>query len=434
MALQKSLGLFRLTMYGVGTIIGAGIYSVIGPAAAEAGSALWLSFVLAAVVSGFTAVSYAELASALPSAGAEHNFMREAFPSAPAFAFLVGLFIVLHGAATLATVALTFGQYLQRFIELNPVVVALTLMALLTGVNVAGLKRASSLNVVLTTLQIGCLAALIGAVAFSDRFFATVADRISWPGDTSGVLRGTAIVFFIYTGYEHMASLAEEAKRPERDVWKAFLLALGFTTVAYLSIVLVSLSLVDPGELARSPFPLAHVAAQRSPLLATAIAVAALLATANAVLSASVSGSRLVFGMARSGDFPRSLTATTASDQAPWAAALAVLVIAAGLAAMGEIKIAASLSSLGAVLVFTAINLAVIFLRYRKPDLKRPFRVPSIGRFPLPCALGAALSLALATQYDARVYMIFGGGVALGLLAYAGAHRLSRRDDRLGSP
>jgi len=250
---------------------------------------------------------------------------------------------------------------------------------------------------------------------------------MSWPGDTRGGRKSTAIVFFIYTGYEHMASLAEEAKRPERDVWKAFLLALGFTTLVYLSIVMVSLSLVAPGELAKSPFPLAHAGAQRSPLLATAIAVAALLATANAVLSASVSGSRLVFGMARSGDFPRSLTATTASGQAPWAAALAVLVVAAGLAAMGELKVAASLSSLGAVLVFAAINLAVIVLRYRKPDLKRPFCVPSIGRFPLPCALGVALSLVLATQYDARVYMIFAVGVTLGLIAYVGAHRLQRR-------
>lgn len=427
MALKKSLGLFRLTVYGVGTIIGAGIYSVIGPANAEAGAAIWVSFVLAAVISAFSAVSYAELASALPSAGAEHNFMREAFPSAPAAAFTVGLFIALHGAATLATVALTFGQYLQRFVEWSPVVVALVLMGLLTAVNIAGLERASSVNVVLTTLQVGCLVVLVGAAVTGDGFAANLRDRVSMPDDVGAVLRGTAIIFFIYTGYEHMASLAEEAKRPERDVWKAFLLALAVTTTVYLAIILASLSLMDPAELAKSRFPLAQVGEQRAPALGIAIALAALLATANAVLSASVSGSRLVFGMARSGDLPRPLARTATSRQSPWVAALAVLALAACLVAMGELKTVASLSSLGAVLVFTAVNASVIVLRYRKPDLARPFRVPSIGRFPWPSGLGIAVSLGLATQYDGRVYAIFAAGAALGLLGYLASRRLRER-------
>lgn len=427
MALKKSLGLFRLTVYGVGTIIGAGIYSVIAPAAAEAGSAIWLSFALAAVISAFSAVSYAELASALPSAGAEHNFMRQAFPSVPAAAFIVGLFIALHGAATLATVALTFGQYLQRFVAWSPVPVALALMALVTAVNIAGLRRASSVNVVLTILQVSCLVVLVAMAFTADRFAANLGQRMAMPDDIGAVLRGTAIVFFIYTGYEHMASLSEEAKRPDRDIWKAFLLALAITTAVYLLIIVSALSLVDAAALAQSQFPLAEAGAQRAPALGIAIALAALLATANAVLSASVSGSRLVFGMARSGDLPPALTRTVTSHQSPWAAALLVLVIAAALVAIGELKIVASLSSLGAVLVFAAINTAVIVLRYRKPDLPRPFRVPSIGRVPWPSACGVAVSLGLATQYEGRVYAIFAAGIAIGLMAYLAARRLGKR-------
>lgn len=107
--LTKWLGLVRLSLYGVGTIIGAGLYSVIGPAAGAAGNAIWMSFLVAAMISAFSGLSYAEIASALPGAGAEHNFLRKTFPAYPALAFTVGLFIAVHGAATLATVALTFG-------------------------------------------------------------------------------------------------------------------------------------------------------------------------------------------------------------------------------------------------------------------------------------------------------------------------------------
>ena len=421
--LRKSLGLFQLSIYGIGTIIGAGIYSVIAPAAEAAGDAIWITFVLAALVSSFSALSYAEIASALPGAGAEHNFLRSTFPKFPALAFVVGLFIMVHGAATLATVALTFGNYFASFSGWSATLIALVLMTAMTTINIAGLHLASRLNAFLTVLQITCLVIFAVAVLGTGDWGARLAPKLTLPADWFGVLQGTAIIFFIYTGFEHMAALTEEAKRPDRDIWRAFVIALTLTTVVYLLIVFAVLMLVSTDQLARSESPLAFAANAQSSLFGTVILSAALLATANAVLSASVSGSRILFGMARAGDLPGVLTRTLQYQRSPWLSALVFLSVAGLFAAFGDIKIVASLSSLGAILVFIAVNTAVIALRYTQPGLKRPFRVPSLGKFPITAAIGVLVSLVIAGQYDFLVYAIFGGAVGVGIGGYMLAAR-----------
>ncbi|SMH26100.1 APC family permease [Mesorhizobium australicum] len=423
--LTKSLGLIRLSLYGVGTIIGAGIYSVIGPAAGAAGEGIWLSFVLAAIISGFSGLSYAEIASALPGAGAEHNFLRKTFPAFPALAFTVGLFIAVHGAATLATVALTFGNYAQTFLPFTPVVIALVLMAIATAINIAGIGKASFISATLTVLQVSCL---IGFALFAIPSGSRgLPDFTAWSDNLAGVLQGAAILFFIYSGYEHMASLSEEAKRPDRDLWRAFMIALVATTVVYLSVILGVLSLVNAGNLAGSQSPLADAARQLGGPFGMIIVTAALVATANAVLSSSISGSRLVFGMARDGDLPKPLARTQGSSRSPWIGALAYLAVACGFAAVGEIEFVASLSSLGVTLVFATINTAVIVLRFTQPNLNRPFRMPSIGNVPPTAVLGVATSLLLAIQYDWAVYATFAGVFLLGAVPYAFIRRRGRQ-------
>lgn len=415
-SLTKSLGLVRLSLYGVGTIIGAGIYSVIGPAAGAAGEGVWLSFLIAAVISAFSGLSYAEIASALPGAGAEHNFLRKTFPAFPALAFMIGLFIAVHGAATLATVALTFGSYAQTFMPITPVIIAFVLMGLATTINITGIGKASFVSAALTVFQVSCLIAFaIFAMPSGERGlpgFAVATDNFS------GVLQGAAILFFIYSGYEHMASLSEEAKRPDRDLWRAFMIALGVTTLVYMVVILGVLNLVTADSLAGSPSPLADAAAAMGGGFAMVIIAAALVATANAVLSASLSGSRILFGMARDGDLPSPLAWTLGSSRSPWVGALAYLAVACGLASVGEIEFVASLSSLGVILVFAAINAAVIVLRFTQPGLERPFRLPSIAKVPPTALLGIVTSLLLATQYDLSVYLTFGAIFLLGALPY----------------
>ena len=423
MQLKKSLGLFQLTVYGVGTIIGSGIYSVLGPAAQDAGQSIWVSFILAAVVASFSAFSYAELATALPNAGAEHNFLRNAFPKFPAIAFLVGMFIAIHGAATIATVALTFASYFKEIVQTNEAIVALILIAVLSILNTMGIKRATWVNVGFTVAQVSGL--LILAVAaftasgFSDRLVDTMSAPINW----NGAIQATGIIFFIYTGYEHLASLSEEAKNPEKDLWKAFLLALVITTIVYLMIVFAVLTLVETDSIKQSGRALAIAGNARAPFLGHLIAIAALLATANATLSGSISVSRLLFGVSRAGDLPRPLSQKVTSRGSPWLAIVVVLFGAGAFVLLGEIKQVASLSSLGALLVFAAINAAVIVLRFLKPNLKRPFKIKgTIAGVPVIPVLGVVASLALATRYDGMIYIWFVVGVALASLGYFVRH------------
>lgn len=423
-SLPKSLGVVRLTIYGVGTIIGSGIYAVLAPAAGAAGTGVWLSFLFAALASAFTALSYAELASALPSAGGEHNFLRKAFPEWPIAAFLVGLFIAVHGAATLATVALTFANYLQRYLSVDAVAIAIAMIVGMTFLNVAGLKRAAWVNVSFTVTQVSCLVVLALASFASADFSPRIASILAQPIEWDGVFGATAIIFFVFTGYEHMASMSEEAKNPGKDLWRAFLFALVITTIVYVGISFAVLGLADASELATSKDPLVTAAQGRSPGLGVMISVAALLATANGVLSASLSVSRLLFGMARAGDMPQAFTRVTKTSKSPWIAAIVVTVGACAFAAIGEVKIVASLSSFGALLVFTTVNSAAIVLRRKQPELERPFRIPGrIGFVPLVPALGVLVSVLLATRYAASVYVLFAAGTALGLAAYAIVHR-----------
>ena len=226
-----------------------------------------------------------------------------------------------------------------------------------------------------------------------------------------------------------MAALSEEAKRPGKDLWRAFLLALLFTTVIYLSVVFSILSLLEISNLASSISPLKDAASRFSPVLGTAIGISALLATANAVLSASVSVSRILFGMARSGDLPQVLSKTTTKAKSPWVSAVLVALVAGGFVLVGEIKFVASLSSLGATLVFTAVNLAVIVLRITAPDLDRPFRIPlRIGKIPIFPVLGVIVSLAIASQYSFPVYGAFFGAAAVGIIGYWVVHQKGIRN------
>lgn len=415
--LSKSLGLFKLTVYGVGTIVGSGVYSVIGPAAQAAGSSVWLSFVFAAISSMFSAFSYAELASAFPSAGGEYNFLNQAFPKRRVVGFLVGLFIAIHSSATLATVALTFAQYLNQFIKIDFKIIALILVASLSLVNIGGLKRAAWVNVSFTVLQILGLFTLIVA-GLNTNFFSFLEKSTSIPIDLGKVLGGTSIIFFIYTGYEHLASMSEEVKDPEKNIWKAFVLALVISTIVYLGVIFSVLNLLGAEGLSKSMQPLAEAGRQKAAVLGAIISIAALLATANAVLSGSLSVSRLLFGMARGGEVPKSLMKIN-FQKSPWVAALVAMIASSIFILIGEIKFVASLSSLGALLVFASINYATIVLRFTKPKFKRPFKIPlAVFGVPVFPALGVCVSLLLALQYSLMVYVTFFSAVLLGIVVY----------------
>ena len=211
MPLKRALGLPALTFYGVGVILGAGIYSVLGAAAGRAGHALWLSFAISSLVAVLTALSYAELATAYPLASAEFTYLRRAVPRWPGLALVTGLLVALSGAATAATVAIAFASYLRTFLDVPPALVAWGLLAAATALNVVGVKESGWVNAAFTLLEAGGLVLFVVLGAGSERFGTALSAAPSF-----GVVSGAALVFFSFLGFENIANLAEEAKGPQR--------------------------------------------------------------------------------------------------------------------------------------------------------------------------------------------------------------------------
>ena len=416
-ALSRSLSLTQLIFYGVGTIVGAGIYTIIGSAAGLAGTALWVSMLCAGAAAFLTALSYGELVSMLPKAGAEYQFLKAAFPKAPLVSFLAGFLIALNAAATSATVSLAFAGYLKVFLELPAPLIALALLSLCTAINIVGLRQSTWVSISMIVIEVGGLLLLIVMGLFKG----DAGEAITLPtfGDASGIFAATALVFFVYIGFEDVANLSEEAKNPRRDVPRALLWSVAVTSLVYLLVVWAVFAVMDPGQLAQSDSPLTTAGRAVAPWLGQTLAVTAMFATASTALISLVSISRLLFGMARDGDMPRALAKTMIRRKTPWVAALVLYAGACVLLPLGEVRIIASVSALAILGVFVGVHTAVIVLRFKSPGRERPFRTPlHVGRLPLLPPLGIAISLALMTQFEPVVYAVTGGAVVFGMAVY----------------
>ncbi len=412
--LKRVLGLPALTFYGVGVILGAGIYSVLGAAAVLAGDALWLSFAISSAVAVLTALSYAELSTTYPRASAEFTYLRRAIPRFPDLALITGLLVAVSGAATAATVSIAFASYLRIFMDASPALLAWGLLAAATGLNVVGVKESGWVNTAFTLLEAGGLLLFVGLGVGSDKFGAAF---LATP--TLGVMSGAALAFFSFLGFENIANLAEEAKEPARDLPRAIFLSLGIATILYVLVALAAVALLPAEQLGEAQAPLADAARVSSTKVAGILGGIALFATANTALVSMLVASRVVFGIAREGELPRVLSTVLPRRKTPWVAIVTVAGVAAAFVPFGDVATVASLSSFASLIAFAAVNVALIVLRYREPDAPRPFRVPgAIGRFPILPAVAAATTLGVVTQLDPRA-LISGGAVVLALAAYS---------------
>ncbi len=411
--LDKSLGTLRLTFYGVGTIVGAGIYTVIGAAAGQAGTDLWLSFIFAAIAASVSAMSYAELSSTYPNAGAEFIFVRKAFPKLDLPSFLTGWTITFHSAATIAAVLLAFSGYFNTFFNIPSLLVSYGILVVLSLISITGIKKSSMANIIMVSIQLlGLLLLIIFGLLETGPPKAAFFEVKSF----SGTLAATATLFFVYTGFEHMAALGSEVKNPGKTIPRAFLLTMVFTTVIYLLISFTVLNIATPSELAKVDSPLSLAASNLNSWLPIALAVAALFATANAAFSGIISISRLLFGMASVGELPKFMTKTNAR-KVPWVTTVVVMAAVAGFLVLGDIKIVAGMSSLGALIVFVAVNIALIVLRFKAPEKERPFKVPlAIGKVPVLPIVAILISLSLVIQYEWEVYAAFVGAIIVGII------------------
>jgi APA family basic amino acid/polyamine antiporter len=429
--LKRCLGLWEIVVYGVGLILGAGIYVLIGTTAGIAGNMLWLSFLVAALVASFTALSYAELSALYPRAGAEFVFAREAFGS-PALAWVVGFWATLIGLITASAVAIGFASYLSLFVAVHPLLLAAGLLLVMSALNFWGIKESARFNTVATGIEIGGLLLVIvaGIVAMSKGSI-VAANFFMFPTDDTGlqkyapIVSAAALIFFAYLGFEDIANVAEEAQNPERVLPRAFIYALLISTLVYVLVALVAVSAVPYRQLAASSRPLSLImetlVGGKTSVL---IAVIALFATANTVLITLIVGARMLYGMAREGNLPRILGVVHEQRRTPHFTIMLFCILSLAFLMFGEIKVLAALTDIGIFLLFLAVNLANIVLRYRRADLLRPWRCPlNIGPFPVVSVLGAVSCVAMLTTLDHPIVM-FGAEFSsllagLGIFAFA---------------
>jgi amino acid transporter len=419
MKLKPVLGPVQLTFYAVGVIVGAGIYSVIGSAAGVAGEGLWLSFVIGAFVAFLTGLSYAEMTTMMPVAGAEYVYLRRAAPRADWAAFGVGAIILFSGSATAAAVATSFGGYLRFFVDVPVWFSALLLIGACTAVNIRGIHESSWVNILLTLIELSGLVLVIAAGFWAAGAAEVFAPVFAAPG--AGVMTGAAILFFVFLGFEELANVAEEARDPG-DVPRALFAGLGITTVLYVLVALAIVALAPPEMLAASEATLAAALARVWPGAAGTLSAIALFATANTVLIILIATSRLAFSMGRDGELPSIFGAVLPGRRTPWVGALFAFALGAILIPVGDLTVLAELSSISALLAFLAVNLTLIALRFQEPGAKRPFRVPgAIGKLPLVPVAAIASILFLLGFFKSEVY--WGAALALAVTAVAFAAR-----------
>jgi APA family basic amino acid/polyamine antiporter len=404
--LRRSLGLLETTVGGVGIILGAGIYVLVGEVAGKSGNAVWISFVMAGAMAAIIGLSYAELASAFPRAGADYEYTRRALGPRPAF--VVGWLIVIGNLVAAAAVALGFGKYLDSVWDVGPTRIAVGALVVATLIAFYGIRESVWTSVVLTLVEAGGLVLIItiGLPHLGD------VDLTELSGGLDGVFAGAALVMFAFIGFEQIATLAEETRDATRVIPRAMLLAIAVTTALYLLVALAAVSVLGAEALATSDAPLADVAGEvlgsRADDLLTVIA---LFSTANTVLLLLVAASRLIYGMAATGTLPRFLAWVHPGAQTPARAVVLSLVVSVGFALSGDISLVAGATNFAVFVGFAAVNVSLIVLRFTHPEMPRPFRVPlNIGRVPvLPVA--ALISVAFLMANLEQDALLIGAGL-----------------------
>lgn len=391
-ALRRVLGTPLLALYGIGVIVGAGIYVLVGAVIGEAGSLAPWSFVLAGVLAGLTGLSYAELAVRFPEAAGAAAYVKEAFGS-NRLSRLAGFAVAAVVVVSTASIARGSIGYVQVFASVPGPLIAGGIVALFTLVACLGVRESVGVGAAMTLVELGGLLLVIaagapGLLSLPDR----VDELMPWPAGWASIGVGAFLAFFAFIGFENLANMAEEARAPERSLPRAILLSLGICTLLYVVIAVVVVLTLRPDALAVSQTPLLDVTARAGWFSSEAFAGVAIVAIVNGVLLELIMLGRLLFGMARRGWLPAGLGATSPWRRTPVSATLLGGGIVLGVTLAVPFASLVAATSTITLLIFAGVNLALWRLQRSQPR-SDGFRVP---RFIPPLAAVSNLLLAAA--------------------------------------
>jgi len=379
-SLKRVFGLPTLIIYGVGDILGAGIYAVVGRIAGLSGHLVWASFGVAMVVAAFTALSYAEMGSRFPKSGGVAYFVHRAFRT-DWLSTLVGWLMFCTCVISMATISRAFAGYVLAVAPGIPDwLIVLSLFAGLTFVNFRGMKESSALNIVCTTLEVS---GLIIVILISSFFLlggnAETLATSSPPTQAIGwreVVAGAALAFYAFIGFEDVVNVAEEVKNPERNVPRAIVIALGIAGVIYILVAWLSVQVLDPATLAASKAPLLDVVRRAQPNFPPVIfTIIAAFAVLNTALLNFVTASRLIYGMSREGLLPAWFSKLHPERSTPYRTFLVIVPLAIALAVSGTIQLLAGATATLILVMFCLVDLSLMVIKRRNPRFTG-FHVP----------------------------------------------------------
>ncbi|WP_051367434.1 amino acid permease [Hamadaea tsunoensis] len=447
--LRKRLGPVDLTVFGVGVIIGTGIFVLTGKAAGvQAGPAVALSFVFAGIACALAALCYAEFASTVPVAGSAYTFSYASLGEI--IAWIIGWDLILELALGASTVAVGWSTYFADLMKSAGVtipawayggghnLVAAVIIAILTLVLCLGIKLSSRVNITMVVIKVGIVLFVIIAGLFYVKAsnyspFIPPAGSTGAGGATStpsllqdlgfapgsfgvsGIFTAAALVFFAFIGFDIVATAAEETKRPQRDVPIGILGSLAVCTALYVAVSLVVTGMVKYNELSVDA-PLAE--AFRSvgrPGFATIISIGAILGLTTVMMILMLGQSRVFFAMSRDRLLPRQFSKVNPRFGTPIRTTLITGAVVALLSVFIPLSELAELVNIGTLFAFILVAIGVLVLRRKRPDLRRAFRTPGVPVVPV---LAVLASFYLMLNLPALTWLRFGIWMLIGLVVY----------------
>ncbi len=445
--LRRRLGPLDLMGFGIGIVIGTGIFTLTGIEARDhAGPAVTVAFVLAGVASLLAALCYAELASSVPTAGSAYTYAYATMGEI--VAWIIGWDLVLEFALGAAVVARGWSGYLAELFHLpgaffgedSTVNVGAVLITLLLGaVATIGIRHSSRVTNALVVVKIAiCLFVVVAGLFFVRAANLTPFVPPAQPVDedasgltrplsqvlfgiepsafgVAGVLTAAAVVFFAYTGFEAVANLGEETRRPHRDLPLGLFGTLGVSALLYVAVSFVVVGMVDYREIDRGAPIASAFSAVGAGWASALVSIAAVAGLTSVILVDIVAIGRIGFAMSRDGLLPARVGAVHPRWGTPYRTTAAVTVGVALLAGFVPLSSLANLVSIGTLFAFVIVSVAVPILRRTRPHLRRPFRVPLSPVIPVLAALAC---LYLMTNLSVETWLRFLAWMGLGLLIY----------------
>ena len=458
--LHRTLGPLSLIGLGIGAIIGAGLFSLTGIAAGEnAGPAVVISFMIAAIGCGFAGMCYSELASMIPVSGSAYTYAYATLGEL--VGWIVGWDLVLEYAVGAGTVSVSWSRYVTSFLHdfginlpaqwtLSPFEIAkladgtevhgivnlpaMCIIALISALLIRGIKELASVNSTIVVIKVAVVLAVVGVGFFyikAQNYVPFIPENAGEFGHFgwSGIFRGAGVIFFAYIGFDAVSTAAQEAKNPQRDMAIGILGSLVICTVLYIAFGFVLTGLVNYKDLQNDAHPVV-TAINQTPFqwLKTATTLGVIGGFTTVMLVMLLGQSRVFYAMSRDGFLPKVFSALHPKWKTPWISNLVFMVATGALGGLVPIRVLGHMTSIGTLLAFIIVCAGVIILRKTHPEFERGYRTPFVPFVPIG---GILVCLAMMVSLDIDTWIRLVAWLVVGMAIFFGFSRSHLRAARM---